>query len=114
VPLANLIYHTATHSSPVTEGYVQGILDPETRIAGLRAEAGDDGGRTDPGPVHAVHARIAAIEARLGELEADVRRRVLRSRGELLEDGVPVETYRRICLDEALGLLAQRTPGGAG
>jgi hypothetical protein len=32
--------------------------------------------------------------------------RILRARAELLEDGVPGETYRRVGLDEALGLLA--------
>jgi hypothetical protein len=50
-------------------------------------------------------AEIAAIEARLGEVPADVRRRILLARRELLEDGVPVETYRRIGLAEALARL---------
>jgi hypothetical protein len=86
--------------NPVTEGYVEAILDPETRIAKLRAE-----GRP---------ARIAAIESRLGEVERDVRARILRARSELLRDGVPVETYRRIGLDEALGLLGYRAPAPAG
>jgi hypothetical protein len=86
-------------SNPITEGYVEAILDPEARIAGLRAEAGGDGARA---------SRIAAIEARLHEVEPEVRRRILGSRRELLEDGVPVETYRRIDLDEALALLGQR------
>jgi hypothetical protein len=54
----------------------------------------------------ALRGRIAAIEARLGEVQRDVRLRILSSRGELLEGGVPVETYRRIDLDEGLGLLA--------
>jgi hypothetical protein len=88
-------------SNPVTEGYVEAILDPEARIAKLRAEeaAGADG-------ASAVERRIAAIEARLGEVERGDRMRILEARRELLEDGVPVESYRRIGLDEALGLLA--------
>jgi hypothetical protein len=81
--------------NPVTEGYVEAILDPESRIARLRAE-----GNT---------ARIASIESRVGEVDRDVRMRILRKRSELLRGGVPVETYRRISLDEALGLLGSRT-----
>ena len=45
---------------------------------------------------------IAAIQAARGR---DPRRAIMRARSELLEDGVPVETYRRIGLDEALALL---------
>ena len=96
----------------VTEGYVEAILDPETRIERLRAEADKrPGGR---GSVGALDTRIASIEARLGEVERDIRTRILRGRGDLLQDGVPVETYRRIGLDEALGLLGSRTPALAG
>jgi hypothetical protein len=116
-------------SNPVTEGYVEAILDPETRIARLRAEAdaGRAGGhRADAraaggaeAPERGVRsqelrARIAAIESRLGEVERDVRMRILRARRDLLVDGVPVETYRRIEVDEALGLLASPTPALAG
>jgi hypothetical protein len=110
-------------SNPVTEGYVEAILDPETRIERLRAEAGGDRPDADPArpsaPAdaarsRALHARIAAIESRLGEVERDVRTRILRERSRLLRDGVPVETYRRIGLDEALGLLGSTTPAVAG
>ena len=86
--------------NPVTEGYVEAILDPESRLERLRTE-----GKS---------ARIASIESRLGEVERDVRMRILRQRSALLRDGVPVETYRRISLDEALGLLGSRTPVAAG
>jgi hypothetical protein len=86
--------------SPVTEGYVEAILDPERRIARLRAE-----GRSE---------RIAAIESRLGEVEREVRLRILRERRELLGEGAPIETYRRIGLDEALGLLLPGTAARAG
>ena len=87
-------------ANPVTEGYVEAILDPESRIERLRAE-----GNT---------ARIASIESRLGEVERNVRMRILRERSGLLRDGVPVETYRRISLDEALSLLGSPTPLVAG
>ena len=85
---------------PVTEGYAEAILDPEGRIARLRAAAE----ATDPADARrsgALAARIAAIEGRLGEVDSDVRTRVLRARSELLRDGVPVETDRRIGLEEA-------------
>ena len=39
------------------------------------------------------------------EIEPDVRRASLDARTDLVEDGVPVESYRRIELDEALALL---------
>jgi hypothetical protein len=107
-------------SNPVTEGYVEAILDPETRIERLRAEAeGTDpaepeGASADAARSRALGARIAAIESRLGEVEQDVRTAILRGRSDLLRDGVPVETYRRIGLHEALGLLGSRTPARAG
>jgi hypothetical protein len=78
-------------SNPVTEGYVEAILDPEARIARLRAEGNDE--------------RADAIATRAGEVDRDSRQRVLAERRDLTEDGVPVETYRRIGLDEALARL---------
>jgi hypothetical protein len=80
-------------SNAVTEGYVDAILDPEARMERLRAEGGD-------GP-----ARADAIAVRADEVSADVRGRTKRARAELVERDVPVETYRRIGLDEALALL---------
>jgi hypothetical protein len=77
--------------NPVTEGYVEAILDPESRMAKLRAEGEEK--------------RAEAIAARAGEVDRDSRQHVLAGRRELVEDGVPVETYRRIGLDEALGRL---------
>jgi hypothetical protein len=82
-------------SNPVSEGYVDGLLDPEGRLAELR---GNDGDR----------ARADAIEARLGEVAREERSRMKRARKELVEGGTPVETYRRIPLDQALGLLAPK------
>jgi hypothetical protein len=80
-------------SNPVAEGYVEAILDPEARMERLRAEGGD------------AAARAEAIAVRAGEIPSDVRRQIRLAREDLLEDGVPVETYRRIELDEALSLL---------
>ena len=79
-------------SNPVTEGYVEAILDPETRLARLREEGGSD-------------ELVAAIERRMGEVDPDTRRQIAARRAELAENGAPVETYRRIGLEEAFGLL---------
>jgi hypothetical protein len=83
-------------SNPVSEGYVDAVLDPEARLASLRER--NDGDR----------ARADAIAARLGEVAPEERRRIKRARKDLVEGGVPIETYRRISLDEALGLLAPK------
>jgi hypothetical protein len=80
-------------SNPVAEGYVEAILDPEARMERLRAEGGE------------AAARAETIAVRAGEVASDVRRQIRLAREDLLEDGVPVETYRRIELDEALALL---------
>jgi hypothetical protein len=83
-------------SNPVSEGYVDAVLDPETRLARLRGRNGGDRARAD------------AIAARLGEVAPEERRRIKRARKELVEGGLPVETYRRIALDQALRLLAPK------
>jgi hypothetical protein len=80
-------------SNPVTEGYVEAILEPEARLARLRAERGNG-------------ARVAAIAARADEVAPEVRREIKLDRRALVEGGVPVESYRRVDLDEALALLA--------
>jgi hypothetical protein len=123
--------------NPVTEGYVEAILDPESRIERLRAELSEaeaDSAPASAAPAgaasasaaragaasasapqaDALRARIASIQSRLGEVERDVRMRILRERSGLLRDGVAVETYRRIGLDEALGLLGTATALVAG
>jgi hypothetical protein len=41
-------------------------------------------------------------------VEPDVRSRIGEGRAAVVENGAPVETYRRIGLEEALGLLARR------
>jgi hypothetical protein len=81
-------------SNPVSEGYVDAVLDPEARLARLR---GRNGGN---------RARAVEISARLDEVAREERARIQRARKDLVEDGVPIETYRRIGLDQALGLLA--------
>ncbi len=80
-------------SNPVTEGYVEAILEPEARLAGLRAERGNG-------------ALAAAIAARADEVAPEMRREIKLARRALVEGGVPVESYRRIDLEEALALLA--------
>jgi len=83
-------------SNPVTESYVETVLDPEAHLAELRA--GDD-----PTGTYA-----EAIAARVAEVEPEIRAGIREGRAALAENGRPVETYRRIGLDEALGLLARR------
>jgi hypothetical protein len=80
-------------SNPVTEGYVEAILEPEARLARLRAERGNG-------------ALAAAIAARADEVAPEMRREIKLARRALVEGGVPVESYRRIDLEEALALLA--------
>ena len=77
----------------VTEGYVKDLLDPETRMGRLRE--GDEEER----------ALADAIARRAGEVAPELRAPVAAARSKLLEDGRPVETYRRIGVDEALALL---------
>jgi hypothetical protein len=80
-------------SNDTVESYVEAILEPEARMARLRAEGG--GGEL----------RANTIALRAGEVAPEVRREIRLARRALLEGGVPVETYRRVELDEALGLL---------
>jgi hypothetical protein len=79
-------------SNPVSEGYVNGLLDPEARLVELRANGN--------------HELADAVAARMDEVSPDERRRIRTARTALVEDGLPVESYRQIDLNEALGLLA--------
>jgi hypothetical protein len=74
----------------VTEGYVEAVLDPEARIEQLRA--GDEGERV----------LAETIARRYAEAPPETRAALAAGRAELVEDGRPVETYRRISVDEAL------------
>jgi len=78
-------------ANAVVEGYVDSTLDPEQRAADLRARGAD--------------ARADAIAAHGDEIPPEQRTLIKRARESLIEDGVPVETYRRIELDEALARL---------
>ncbi len=78
----------------ITEGYVRAVLDPEELLRTLGDPAQD--------PYAAVIAR------RAGEAPSEARARLLASRDLLREGGRPVETYRRLSLEQALKLL---TPG---
>jgi hypothetical protein len=78
-------------ANPVVEGYVNTTLDPEGRAADLRARGAD--------------ARAGEVAAHGDEIPPEQRSRIKREREGLVEDGVPVETYRRIELDEALAQL---------
>jgi hypothetical protein len=80
-------------SNPVTEGYVDAVLDPEAHLEELRS--GDE-----PAGAYA-----EAIAARVGEVEPAVRGRIREGRAALVETGAPVETYRRTRLDDALARL---------
>jgi hypothetical protein len=78
-------------ANAVVDGYVNTTLDPEQRAADLRARGAD--------------ARADEIAARADEIPPEQRNRIRHAREGLVEDGVPVETYRRIELDEALARL---------
>jgi hypothetical protein len=78
-------------ANAVVEAYVNTTLDPEQRAAELRARGAD--------------ARADEIAARGDEIPPEQRSRIRREREGLLEDGVPVETYRCIELHEALARL---------
>jgi hypothetical protein len=60
-----------------------------------RLRSGDDDDR----------ALAEAIARRAGEVAPELRAPVAAARASLLEDGRPVETYRRLGVDEALALL---------
>jgi hypothetical protein len=77
----------------VTEGYVEAVLDPEARMARLRSGGEDD------------RLLGEAIARRAGEVAPELRAPVAAARAALVEDGRPVETYRRLGVDEALALL---------
>ena len=85
-------------SNPVTEGYVEAILEPRRAWPGCAPRAAATSAPTRSAPGRRGRPR--------GAPEAPAR-----ARAELVEDGVPVETYRRIDLDEALCLLGAQRRG---
>ena len=74
----------------VTESYVRGVLDPD----GLLTTLGDV---ADP--------YAAAVARRAGEVSPEQRPPLRARRDRLWEGGRPVESYRRLRADQALGLL---------
>ena len=87
---------TATCASPETTSLRGTWRRSWIRRRGSSAcDAGDDADR----------ARADAIAVRAGEVPAELRAPIPAARAELIEDGRPVETYRRLDLDEALALL---------
>jgi len=78
-------------ANAVVEGYVATTLDPERRAAELRGRGAD--------------ARADEILTRGEEIPREQRSRIKSAREALVEDGAPVESYRRIELDEALARL---------
>lgn len=75
----------------VTERYVASLLDPD---ALARDAEGSD-----------LESYARLVRARASEVTADERARIQHARAALIEDGRPVETYRRIELDDALAML---------
>ena len=75
----------------VTESYVRAVLDPD----GLIASIGDP---ADP--------YAAAIARRAAEVSPQLRARLRTARDGLREGGRPVESYRRLTLDQVLASLA--------
>ena len=80
---------------------------PDPDLPRLLAAGRVDGAdvRIASNPVTEGYVETASARAGLQDIEPEVRRAIGLARRELVEDGVPVESYRRIDLDEALGLL---------
>ena len=70
-------------ANDVTESYVNAVLDP-------------DDAEQAAGP----------YANNVGEVDAEIRRQIRAERAALLENGRPVETYRRLGLDDALAMLS--------
>ena len=79
----------------VTESYVNGVLDPEGLIESI----------DDPEDPYA-----AALARRAAEVNPDQRARIRAERERLGEQGRPVETYRRLTIDQALASLGPSQP----
>lgn len=75
----------------VTERYVASLLDPDELARGAEGSGLES------------YARL--VRARASEVTPDERARIQQARAGLIEGGRPVETYRRIELDDALAML---------
>jgi hypothetical protein len=76
----------------VTESYVNAVLDP----AGLSETAAEP--------------YASAVASRANEVTDDVRAEIRARRTGLRDDGRPLETYRRLTLEQALALLGSHSP----
>lgn len=76
--------------SALTESFVGSVLDPEGNVRQLEAED---------------HPEAENIRRRLGEVPAEQGARERAARVALVEQERPVETFRRIGIDDALALL---------
>jgi hypothetical protein len=79
--------------SELTESFVGSVLEPVGLVNQLEAVG---------------HPETENLRKRLGEVPTEHGARVRQARLALLEDARPVETFRRIGIDEALGLLVPR------
>ncbi len=79
----------------VTERYVAAALDPERLLAELDA----------------ADRYAQAVAERAGEVSPEERASLSAARSALRERGRPVESYRRLTLEQALGALASPTAG---
>ena len=75
----------------VTESYVNAVLDP----AGVSETAAEP--------------YATAVAGRANEVADDVRAEIRAQRTGLRDDGRPLETYRRLSLEQALSLLGSRS-----
>lgn len=62
----------------------------------------------------ATESYVSAVLDQSGGVDPEIRGRIRDERQGLLRDGTPVEGYRRLDLDEALGMLASRDPRPGG
>jgi hypothetical protein len=84
-----------------TESCVRAVLDPEGVVATLGdAEDGDHATLGDPADPYA-----AELTRRAGEVAPETRAQLRADRDRLRENGRPLESYRRLTLDQALGSL---------
>jgi hypothetical protein len=74
----------------LTESYVRAVLDPESVLA-MRDDAADP--------------YAAEVTRRAGEVAPETRAQLRADRDRLRENGRPLEIYRRLTLDQALGSL---------
>jgi hypothetical protein len=96
-------------TDPRTESNPTLTLHPDRAVARIRASRGAparEGSSADAG-VNDRRLFEELLVARIDEVPPDVRRIAARLRDQISENGVVMETYRRISVGEALGLLVK-------